>query len=174
MVLAPFFNKTKEKFKIMKIEEIEVSVLLPYSRNAKKHDTTQIDNVAQSIKQFGFIQPVVIDKDNKIIIGHCRTLAAEQLEIEKVPCIRMEDLTEEQANKLRLLDNKLNESEWDLYSLKQQVEELDFSDFELDWDLPAENDISLDELGDLFEDAESKPKEPKTIKCPHCGELIEI
>lgn len=59
----------------------------PYSKNAKKHDEKQIKNVAESIKQYGFVQPVVVDKNNVIVIGHCRALAAKKLGIKDVPCL---------------------------------------------------------------------------------------
>ena len=75
--------------------------LIPYDKNAKKHDKTQINNVAESIKQYGFVQPVVIDKDGVIVIGHCRTLAAKKLGMEEVPCVCVDDLTSEQVKALR-------------------------------------------------------------------------
>ena len=81
----------------MNIKQVKVADIKPYKKNAKKHDKTQIDNVAESIKQFGFVQPIVIDKNNEIIIGHCRLLAAKQLKMEDVPCVCVEDLTEEQG-----------------------------------------------------------------------------
>ena len=65
----------------MNIVQRKVSELVPYSKNAKKHDKTQIANVAESIKQYGFVQPIVIDKDSVIVIGHCRLLAAKQLKM---------------------------------------------------------------------------------------------
>lgn len=70
------------------LEEIQ-----PYSKNAKKHDARQIKNVAESIKQYGFVQPVVVDKNNVIVIGHCRALAAKKLGIKEVPCVCVDDLT---------------------------------------------------------------------------------
>ena len=94
----------------MDIKTMKLVDLIPYMRNAKKHDKIQIDNVAASIKEFGIIQPIVVDKDNNIIIGHCRALACKKLKIKEVPVVKLEDLTPEEANKLRLLDNKLNES----------------------------------------------------------------
>ena len=97
----------------MNIENIAIKDIKPYERNAKKHDETQIKNVMESIKQFGFAQPLVVDKDNVLIIGHCRLIAAKRLKLKEVPVVRMDELTQEQVDKLRLLDNKLNESEWD-------------------------------------------------------------
>lgn len=155
----------------MNIENIKISKLKPYEKNAKKHDETQINNVAESIKQFGMVQPIVIDKDNVVIIGHCRLEACKKLNFKEVPCVRADDLTEEQVNKLRLVDNKLNESEWDYELLGEELSILDLDEFELDWNLPIETDVNIDEF---FTDAEQKEKEPKTIKCPHCGEIIEV
>ena len=67
----------------MKIVQKRLSEITPYEKNAKKHDKTQIDNVAESIRQYGFVQPIVIDRDGVIVIGHCRALAAKKLDMEK-------------------------------------------------------------------------------------------
>lgn len=117
----------------MKIENMKISDIIPYERNVKKHDKVQVENVAESIKQFGFAQPLVVDKDNNLIIGHCRLLAAKKLRLRQVPVVRMDELTDDQVKKLRLLDNKLNESDWDMNLLMPEVEELDFDGFSLDW-----------------------------------------
>ena len=153
---------------------MRLSEIKPYKKNAKKHDETQIKNVMQSIKEFGVVQPIVIDRNNTIIIGHCRYEAMKRLGYDELQedWVKVVDLSEEEAEKLRLLDNKLNESEWDLELLKDLVPSLDFSDFEIDFNLPEEvEDINLD---DLFEDAPPKEREPKKIQCPHCGEWFEI
>lgn len=139
-----------------KIDMIKLADLVPYIRNAKKHDKTQIDNVAQSIKEFGIVQPIVVDKDNNIIIGHCRVLACKKLKIKEVPVVKLEDLTPEEANKLRLLDNKLNESEWDFDLLADDVPELDFSAYDIDWQLPE----VIEEGADVVED--DVPEEAET------------
>ena len=135
----------------MNIENVAIKDIKPYERNAKKHDERQIKNVMQSIKNYGIVQPLVVDKDNVLIIGHCRLIAAKRLKLKEVPVVRMDELTQEQVDKLRLLDNKLNESEWDFDLLAEDILELDFSDFDIDWDLPEdieenteiEKDISL-------------------------------
>ena len=153
---------------------MRLSEIKPYKKNAKKHDETQIKNVMQSIKEFGVVQPIVIDRNNTIIIGHCRYEAMKRLGYDELQedWVKVVDLSEEEAEKLRLLDNKLNESEWDLELLKDLVPSLDFSDFEIDFNLPEEvEDINLD---DFFEDAPPKEKEPKKIQCPHCGEWFEV
>ncbi len=93
----------------MNIEDIK-----PYSKNAKKHDKKQIQQVAASIKRFGFVQPIVIDKNNEVVIGHCRLEAAKLLGLKEVPTITVENLSDEEVKALRLADNKLNESAWDM------------------------------------------------------------
>jgi DNA modification methylase len=124
----------------MNIENIAIKDIKPYERNAKKHDETQIKNVMESIKQFGFAQPLVVSKDNVLIIGHCRLIASKRLKLKEVPVVRMDELTQEQVDKLRLLDNKLNESEWDFELLAEDIPTLDFSDFDIDWGLPSETE----------------------------------
>lgn len=131
----------------MKIQDLELSLIKPYKNNAKKHDKKQIDNVAESIKQFGFVQPIVLTADNIIIIGHCRFEAAKKLKLQTVPCLYVDELTEEQIKKLRNLDNKLNESEWDLELLSFDIDGLDFNGFDIDWNIPEE-----DESVELIED----------------------
>lgn len=153
----------------MKTEEMKVSDLIPYERNAKKHDPQQIANVAESIRNFGFAQPIVIDNDNEIIIGHCRFLAAKKLGLQKVPVLRMEELTKEQAQMLRLLDNKLNESEWDLQLLAEDIPALDFDNFDIDWGLPDDwfqnrvrNDESRQDGNDEYNEFLEKFENKKT------------
>lgn len=111
----------------------KLSEITPYDKNAKKHDKTQIVNVAESIKQYGFVQPIVIDADGVIVIGHCRALAAKKLGMKEVPCVCVDDLTPEQVNSLRLVDNKSNESAWDMDLLAEELPELDLSAFDFDW-----------------------------------------
>lgn len=95
----------------MEITKRRLADIVPYAANAKKHDKRQINNVTESIKQYGFVQPIVIDRDGVIVIGHCRALAAKKLGMEEVPCVCVDDLTPEQVNALRLVDNKSNESD---------------------------------------------------------------
>lgn len=141
----------------MNIVQRKVSELVPYSKNAKKHDKTQIANVAESIKQYGFVQPIVIDKNNTVVIGHCRLLAAKQLKMNEVPCVCVDDLTEEQVKALRIVDNKSNESPWDFDFLADELAELDLSDFEFDFgieDEEEEAEIVEDEAPEVDEENE--------------------
>ena len=122
----------------MEIAKRRLADIVPYAANAKKHDKRQINNVAESIKQYGFVQPIVIDRDGVIVIGHCRALAAKKLGMEEVPCVCVDDLTPEQVNALRLVDNKSNESDWDFDLLADELPDLDLSAFDFDWGLPED------------------------------------
>ena len=109
----------------IKIEEIR-----PYSKNAKKHPTKQIKQIAESIKAFGFNQPLVLDGNKVIIVGHGRYEAAKYLELPEVPCVIVE-LSEEDAKAYRLADNKLNESDWDMELVIEELRGLDTSKVEI-------------------------------------------
>ena len=141
----------------MQITNRRVSAITPYAANAKKHDKRQINNVAESIKQYGFVQPIVIDRDGVIVIGHCRALAAKKLGMKEVPCVCVDDLTPEQVNALRLVDNKSNESDWDFDLLADELPGLDLSAFDFDWGLPEDQteEVVEDEAPEV--DEESKP-----------------
>ena len=140
------------------IKNLPLTDLVPYDKNAKKHDKRQINNVAESIKQYGFVQPIVIDRDGVIVIGHCRALAAKKLGMEEVPCVCVDDLTPEQVNALRLVDNKSNESDWDFDLLADELPGLDLSAFDFDWGLQDELDTSVVE--DNYDPV--LPEEPKS------------
>lgn len=124
----------------MEIIMRKVSELTPYDKNAKKHDAKQIANVAQSIKEIGWKQPLVVDANGVVIVGHCRLLAAKKLKQKEVPCVVADDLTDEQIRKYRILDNKLAESPWDEDMLRVDLDGLDFDGFDLDLPWPAQED----------------------------------
>src|SRR5574344_1555901 len=139
----------------MEITNKRIADIIPYAANAKKHDKRQINNVAESIKQYGFVQPIVIDRDGVIVIGHCRALAAKKLGMEEVPCVCVDDLTPEQVNALRIVDNKSNESEWDFDILPDELADLDFSGFDFDWGISDDitEEVIEDEAPEVDEDA---------------------
>lgn len=123
-----------------------IKELKPYKKNAKKHSKEQVEQIANSIKEFGFTQPVIIDKHNSVVAGHGRILGAKKAGLKQVPTVCLEDLTEEQIKAYRLVDNKLNESEWDYSLLDEELENLT-------------EDIDMDLFG--FELGEQQEKETK-------------
>ena len=157
----------------MKVANRNLAELTPYAGNAKKHDSTQIANVAESIRQFGFVQPIVIDRDGVIVIGHCRALAAKQLGMKEVPCVCVDDLTPEQVNALRIVDNKSNESEWDFDILSDELAELDLSGFDFDFGFDDEEQTVTSEqkeaTGAVEYGTEDFSDEKFECECPRCG-----
>ncbi len=171
----------------MKISEIK-----PYSKNAKKHPKKQVEQVANSIKEFGFNQPVVIDKNNVIIVGHGRLEAAKLLGLGDVPVIKL-DLTDEQAKAYRLADNKLNESNWDMELVIEELKGLspimlDLTGFNADLiidkdnkdDVVPENVPAQSKLGDLYElgphrllcGDSTKPEEVDRLMNGHKADMV--
>jgi DNA modification methylase len=131
----------------MKIENIKTESLVPYARNAKTHPPAQVARIAGSIKEFGFCNPVLVDKDNGIIAGHGRVLAAQKLGLAEVPCIRLGHLTDAQRRAYILADNRLSESDgsgWDMEMLKLELADLG----ELDVDLEGIG-FGADDLADM-------------------------
>lgn len=139
----------------MQVKQVRLQELRPYEANAKKHDDRQIKNVAESIRQYGFVQPIVVDRNGVIVIGHCRFLAAQMLGLQEVPCVCVDDLTPEQVNALRLVDNKSNESGWDYDLLAAELGTLDMSAFDFDWSAlnkieDINGEVESYSLSDLF------------------------
>ena len=99
----------------------KISDLKPYKKNAKKHPKEQVERIANSIKEFGFTQPVIIDKDNCVVAGHGRILGAKKAGLKTIPTVKLESLTEEQIKAYRLVDNKTNESDWDFSLLDEEL-----------------------------------------------------
>jgi ParB-like chromosome segregation protein Spo0J len=154
----------------MQIENIPITALFPYEKNPRKNDNA-IGPVAESIKRYGFLVPIVIDKHNVIAAGHTRLLAAKQLGLTEVPCVRAEHLTKEQIREFRLVDNKTAEfASWDKAYLSFELDAIaaDLSAFGFDY-------------GDLIPDANFEPgnedeqqaldrRLAPEVVCPHCGE----
>lgn len=130
---------------------MKISLIKPYEKNAKKHSKKQIQQLANSIKEFGFNQPVVVDKDGVLIVGHGRLEAAKFLGFKEVPAITL-DISEEKANAYRLADNKLNESEWDMKLVIDELKNLNVDIFDLtgfDKDLIITS-VEIDVAGNLI------------------------
>lgn len=151
---------------VFSVEWMEIGKLVPYERNAKTHSQEQIINVAKSIDKYGWKQPIVVDSDFVIVIGHCRYLAAEYLKLDRVPVVVASDLTKEQAAELRIIDNKSNESPWDNKMLAVELPSIDLSLFDFSFDL---DDVALpvedpdEEYIDDFFDRGTQTREKPTV-----------
>lgn len=147
--------------------------LHPYKNNVKKHPKEQVEQIANSIKEFGFTQPVLIDENNNVIAGHGRILGAEKAGLKSVPTVCLNDLTEEQIKAYRLADNKLNESDWNLKLLDEELEnifDIDMSLFGFDVDMTDEEiDEALKEVS-----FKTKEKHEVIIKCKNKEETLKV
>lgn len=143
----------------MNIINIKLSDLKPYERNPRNNKEA-VDYVANSIREFGFKNPIIVDKNNVIVAGHTRYLACKKLGIKEVPCVIADDLTDEQIKAFRLADNKVAEiATWDLDLLDEELNDLlnfDMSDFGFDVGLEEPEEAQEDEF-----DIDELPEEPK-------------
>ena len=150
----------------MKIELAAIDTIKPYPNNPRKLSETAIEKVAQSIQEFGFRQPIVVDKDRIIVVGHTRYRASKKLGYKKVPITIAENLTKEQINAYRIADNRTNEeAKWDDELLKMELKELDYKDFDLKmtgFDDKQINDLLFEEKQGLTDDdaVPDTPEEP--------------
>jgi DNA modification methylase len=153
----------------MQITEVKVEALIPYAKNSRTHDDAQVAQIAASIKEFGWTNPILIDGDKGIIAGHGRLMAARKLGLTKVPVIELKDMTEAQKKAYVIADNKLAmNAGWDMDFLKLELQDLEDADFDLS--LTGFDDKELDQLlapeievGLTDEDAVPEvPEEPKT------------
>lgn len=139
--------------KIADVQQVSIEKLIPYANNAKIHGDDQITRIASSIREFGFLNPVIIDRDFNIIAGHGRVMASKKLGLTEIPCLFVEGLTEAQRKAYILADNKLGElAEWDMNLVNIELEALGDMDF----------DVSLTGF-DLFEDKEEQDVEEDEI-----------
>ena len=156
----------------MNIIKMKVEELIPYINNPRNNENA-VDKVASSISEFGFKNPIFVDKNNVVVNGHTRLLASKKLGLKEVPVIVIDDLTDTQIKAFRIADNKVAEySKWDYDLLNielEQLEELDFSmsDFGISTFEPIEFEIDEDIEEILEEEYEEPPK--KTCTCPNCG-----
>jgi DNA modification methylase len=153
----------------MTIEHFKTSDLIPYARNAKKHDASQVAKLAGSIREFGFTNPVLIDKDNGIIAGHGRVLAAQSLALETVPCIRLGHLTDTQRRAYILADNRLAEigGGWDEEMLKLELADLAALDVDV-----AEIGFGAEDLAEL--EMEDEPEKSDADAEPQIDKAEEL
>ena len=152
----------------MKIEEV-----IPYENNPRKNDDA-VDKVALSISAFGFKVPIVIDENNVIVTGHTRLKAAKKLGLKTVPCIKADDLTEEQIKAFRLADNKVAEfSTWDEDKLMQELDLLGEIDMSLYGFVFPDDEEDEDEADDTYTDKTNIPQYDITGEVPDLSELVD-
>lgn len=158
----------------LKIVTLGIDELTPYKNNAKLHPREQIEQIKQSISDNGFCDPVAVwGKDNIVVEGHGRLIACKELGFTEIDCIRLDHLTEAQRRAYTLTHNKLTmNSGFDNVMLTLELDELQELETEvIGFDFGDTEEIDIDSF---FEEAEQKEKEPKTMVCPHCGEVIEL
>ena len=132
-----------------KFERVGVDTLIPYVNNANIHSDEQVTMIAASIREFGFLNPVLIDKNRNVIAGHGRILAAKKLGLTEVPCIFVEGLSEAQRKAYILADNRLAEfSEWDMDLVQGELEGLQ----EMGFDIDLTGFEIIEEDGEVFDD----------------------
>jgi ParB family transcriptional regulator, chromosome partitioning protein len=165
------------------IEWKQTGELIPYSNNSRTHSEKQVQQVAASIKEFGFTNPILIDEDNGIIAGHGRLQAAQLLGMDTVPTIALEGFTEAQRKAYVIADNQLAmNSGWDLDVLKVEVDRLTELDFNMDL-LGFDEDVLAELINTMepnFDPATEEEQgqldelDPKYIDCPHCGKEFDM
>lgn len=166
---------------VLKIEYVDTDDLIPYINNSRTHSESQVKQIAASIREFGFTNPILIDEKSTIIAGHGRLVAAERLNIDQVPTITLDGLTDSQRKAYVIADNKLAlNSGWDIDILGNELKGLDEFDFNLEF-LGFEEE----ELNTLLDKIEFSPAteeeqgkldklDPKYIDCPHCGKEFDM
>ena len=141
-----------------KYENVKIENLIPYKNNARTHSEEQIVKIVNSIKQFGFINPVLVDGKLNIISGHGRVLAAEKMKLKEVPCLFIEDLTEEQKRAYIIADNRLAlDAGWDEDLLKMELEEL--KNLDIDLSITGFDINEIDDILKNIEDMEESEEE---------------
>jgi hypothetical protein len=149
----------------LSIEEVGPETLAPYQKNARTHDAKQVRQIVQSIRQFGFTNPILVDETGEVIAGHGRLLAARELALEYVPVIRLRHLDDAGKRALRLADNKIAlGAGWDLQILAAELEDL--SSIEIDFDLEVTG-FEVSEIDLIIEQShDERPEAPETAEEP--------
>jgi len=160
----------------MQIEQRLLSDLIPYINNSRKHSNDQVAQIAASIKEFGWTNPILVDGDNGIIAGHGRIMAAKKLGMTEVPVIELAHLSKEQRKALIIADNKLAlNSDWDTNLLAIELKDLQDLGFDLNLTGFAENELSNIietknfDVGTIENQGKLDEIKPKYVACPDCG-----
>jgi ParB-like chromosome segregation protein Spo0J len=160
----------------MQLTYISTRELIPYAKNSRTHSAEQVAQIAASIKEFGFVNPVLIDGKSGIIAGHGRVMAAQKLKLATIPCIILDHLTETQKRAYVIADNKLAlNAGWDHAMLSAELTDLR----EIDFDLGLLG-FDGDEIESILnpvepeqpEPSEQESEEKEPIECPHCRKFF--
>ncbi len=147
------------------IKKVSIDLLIPYARNSRTHDANQVDQIAASIKEFGFLNPIIIDGENGIVAGHGRVMAAKKLGIKELPCVDASHLTDTQRRAYIIADNKLAlNAGWDEDMLRVEFDALEEADFNLEltgFSLDEINALTPDELAEGLTDEDEVPEAPE-------------
>ncbi len=168
------------------VELMKLNDLHPYKGNAKKHPAKQLDALCDMIKEFGFTSPILIDEENMILAGHGRHLAAKQLKLSEVPCVRISGLSEEQKKAYILADNRSSEigGGWDIELLQVEIGSLQDAGFDLNltgFDTFSVQELFADNANEQGGDEESDSGEgggsyddEEPVECPSCGHHFRL
>ena len=166
---------------MLEIKYVDTGDLIPYVNNSRTHSESQIKQIAASIREFGFTNPILIDEAGTIIAGHGRVMAAQVLELDEVPTITLSGLTDSQRKAYVIADNKLAlNSGWDIEALTTEIKALDELNFNLDVIGFDEEELKVFLEGISFEPATEDDQgkldelDPKYIDCPHCGKEFDM
>lgn len=157
----------------LKIQYKNIDEITPYINNPRINNDNAVDKVANSIKEFGFKNPIIVDSNNVIVAGHTRLLSAKKLNLEKVPTISADDLTTEQIRAFRVADNKTAEfSEWDFEALGIELEDIELDMNEFGFEI-----VEMDDFGEDFvladDDAPLVATMTLTLSSPQRDFLVE-
>lgn len=163
------------KFPEYKITDIEQ--LIPYARNSRTHSEAQVTKIAASIKEFGFLNPIILDGENGIVAGHGRVLAAKKLGMTELPCVDAKHLTEAQRRAYVIADNRLAlDADWDAEMLRLEFAELADLGFDLEltgFELGEIDALNFDSSTQEAPESSTKEIDPDDYKmndtCPRCG-----
>lgn len=154
----------------MQLVYYEIKNLKPYKNNPRINDKS-ISLVAESIKQFGFKVPIIVDNNLEIIVGHTRLEASKLLGLDKVPVIVASDLNEEQVKAFRLADNKVAElAVWDSEKLEEELKSIENINTELLGFINNEEEINWDSIEEISEENYEEP-EHQMMQCPYCNHI---
>jgi len=165
----------------LEVTYVATTDLIPYANNPRTHSDQQVAQVAASIQEFGFNNPILIDEHNSIIAGHGRLAAAQKLNMNTVPTILLEGLSEAQRKAYVIADNKLTENGgWDYDILAVEIDRLKELDVNIDL-----TGFGVEELQVITQDVDFEPAgedeqgkldelDPKWIDCPHCGKEFDM